>query len=63
MIGFKTTIVMTDNVAPSILRPVSAGGQERGGWGGKGGRGEVEGGIVFHSVKALIISALLVLVA
>lgn len=53
MIAFKTTIVTSNNVAPSILRLVFAGtGVGRGG-----------GGIVLHSVKALIISALLVLVA
>lgn len=53
MIGFKTTIVMSNNVAPSILWLVFAGT-------GVGAGGV---GIVWHSVKALIISALLVLVA
>lgn len=53
MIGFKTTIVTSNNVAPSILRLVFAGT----------GVGAGGGGIVLHSVKALIISALLVLVA
>lgn len=52
MIGFKTTIVTSNNnVAPSILGLVFAGI----GVGTRGGRG--------HCVKALIISALLVLVA
>lgn len=56
MICFKTTIVTSNNVAPSILWLVFAEGDRSGGpgWGG---------GIVLHSVKALIISALLVLVA
>lgn len=53
MTGFKTTIVTSDNVAPSILWLVFAGT----------GAGSGGGGIVLHSVKALIISALLVLVA
>lgn len=53
MIGFKTTIVTSNNVAPSILWLVFAGTAV-----GSGG-----GGIVLQSVKALIISALLVLVA
>lgn len=53
MIGFKTPIVTSNNVAPSIFWLIFAGtGLRLGG-----------GGIVFHSVKALIISALLVLVA
>lgn len=49
----KTTIVMSNNVASSILWLIFAGTRVR-------SRG---GGIVLQSVKALIISALLVLVA
>lgn len=51
--AFKTTIVASNNVAPFILQLVFAGT----------GVGSGGGGIVLRSVKALIISALLVLVA
>lgn len=58
-IGFKTTIVMSNNVAPSILWLVCGGAGEEGG----AGRARGGGLIVLRCVKALIISALLVLVA
>lgn len=56
-IGFKTTIVLSNNVAPSILRLVCGGDREG------AGRARGRGLIVLRCVKALIISALLVLVA
>lgn len=60
---FKTTIVMSNNVAPSILWLVCAGGVGAG-WGGGLGVGSQSGGALWCvCVKALIISALLVLVA